>query len=328
MATSDNARLLVKVLALVLLLSVPLLLGIAFDLSATLIAAATMGLLTGSLSRFFGNQYVGLLAVGVAALITVAAGYVFEWPVAFGVLFAVVGAGIAATARSGLFSAMNIAAISPAFLVLPTGDAQLTWQRAGLLLACGLWAVLVLSILSRKNVIPMSKPKQPMTAGLPVYICTVAVLAGIGNWVFAHFQIPFGAWINLTIFVVALPNPRDSISRIQSRSLGTVIGAIVAWAIAIVIPWPALWALIAVVCLATMLVFMSKTYWVYAVFLTVAMVLLNGENTDGVLKADLYRLLLTVATGAMVYLVAWGLHVYVEPRYTSTNAPRPPTVRA
>lgn len=114
--------------------------------------------------------------------------------------------------------------------------------------------------------------------------------------------------------------PRLTIQRSAHRILGTVVGSVTALGIAVVVPTLGVQVLIAVVSLALAMAARSVPgYWVYVMFMTLAVVLLSAP--DQVLATGESRLLYNAIGAGVVLLAASSVLLYQ--RQHSPAAPPP-----
>ncbi|MDZ7732278.1 MAG: FUSC family protein [Acidimicrobiia bacterium] len=179
--------------------------------------------------------------------------------------------------------------------------------------AGGVWAFVLVELVLRRDAVPEPSARAPVGRhDAVVFGAALGVAAGVGNAVVAAIDLPHGAWVNLTLFIVAMPSVHDTVRKIVERAGGTVVGGALAVAIAQLLPWPDVWLVLALLLVPPMLITTSR-YWLYTVLLTMVIVFSESPTADALVETDLYRVLLTVATSGAVLVIALSLHAILGP---------------
>jgi hypothetical protein len=264
--------------------------GIVVALAVPLVVVGAWAGSTAAMGMVLG--YIG--AIGPALSVSPRSALALAVPAAM--------TGAVATSLSGqafpaaCFVALACLLIAPANMVrnglsasLPTIAAVLATypsskdpvQVAGWMLGGSAVAVLVLARLRR--------PSEPVgldqrTAWL--HAITMAAATGVTVLVLVWFEVPHGYWIAMTLTVVLRPYGAETSAVAGQRVLGTVGGAAVALALAVLVPgWVAL--AVAILMLVPVLGYaVLGRYAQQVVFLT-PMVILPGSGGAGVAAADL-----------------------------------------
>lgn len=132
-----------------------------------------------------------------------------------------------------------------------------------------------------------------------------AVAVGVAAYLIVRFEVDHGYWLILTLAVVLRPVRGDTVEGARDRAVGTVLGVVVAVAVAVTLPW---WvaAALAVVCL------LLSTAWglmgqlrQQALFTTPAVILITSSGAvDEAVALAVDRILLTFAGALMASLAA------------------------
>lgn len=127
---------------------------------------------------------------------------------------------------------------------------------------------------------------------------------GVGMWAVVHFSPSENAfWIVLTISTVLLPDSPTTLVRAAQRSVGTIVGVLLALPVAALLP-EALLTPVAVVGLLVGLAYMNRNYSVFAALVGSAIVLLLGAPDDQFLAYAAMRGIDVVVGGAIALAVA------------------------
>ena len=136
------------------------------------------------------------------------------------------------------------------------------------------------------------------------YAINLALLLGITSFVTTQFALNhLGAWLMLTVVIIVQPSLQATWAKGLQRGGGTLLGFFIAVGVAGSIPLPGLFFAIGNVFVVIALLQQARRqpYWLYAMFLTPGIVLLDGTNASILATAD-DRLLATFV-GAMICLV-------------------------
>jgi len=189
---------------------------------------------------------------------------------------------------------------------------------AGLvMLATTAWVTLVV-YLTRKWIHPPQL--APMNNSQTLWFAsTLALMVGIATWCVVHFTLGHGGgWIILTIVVVYQPTLGAGFKKAGERAFGTLLGFGIALAIGLVISNGPLLYLLGAVCLVAAMTFMltGKPYWLFATFLTPAIVLFEtaGSTVEKVAFERLEATLIGVAGTLLVMLLLLPIVKYGQSR--------------
>lgn len=310
--------------------AVLLLLGPVVALAVSPWGANAMWVFYGMLPSVMG-LLISARHAAVTAVLTgmlVAAALAFSGvPWAGALLMAVVGAatGLSATRGWNLIGA----AAGPSIAVALIGNPQVAFGQ-GVVLAQtsvatifaaaawvaggGLWVALLGMLVSR-----MLRPRARAgislrTAGY--FAVGLGILAGVASYVCLRWLDPMSWWIVLTVFVVMRPSYVTAKSRIASRVAGTIVGAVAAAVIvelfqdAPVVITILTFASGAVAAYANV----KLPYWVYASFLTPAVVLQAPGGSGGSLAVIAERTGYTLVGAAAAVLVTVIGHALITRR--------------
>jgi len=254
------------------------------------IAAAIGGALAAS---FVGNAWMGALIIATLAGIGgYSARYGNESPI---LLVPVV---------------ISFIVISPPQLIERDGT-SLTEGRYALvvglaLLIGGLWVALLGHFLTRNLERALDEPvEQRVALG---YAIALALSTGLATFVAAQFfPGSTGAWVILTILLVMKPRATDMWRTARHRVGGTLVGALVAAIVVVVVDALGVplanWTLMlgALFLILALSVLRVRPYWQFVTFLTPAIILLKSSGSD-TLQLDALRVAMTLI-GTVVTLV-------------------------
>lgn len=277
--------------------------------------AQTVGLfICGVLAGVLCAAVAGLrVSLGLTAILTLATFIAFlaaPSPVLAGLVMAASAGLYGLSSRRGLMGVVTAAPITITFTladppkVLTDGtDVQSAVVLAVVVLAGTLWGVLVGWFLTR------SRTRPPVQAS-PVNVAilqgiVLAIATGVMMTIVVANNLQHGgAWVILTMLVIVQPALAASYHKARQRTIGTVIGFVLAFGFALVLPtgWPSL--VVGLVFFAlTVYVKLDSTrsYWQFTMFLTPGIVLVEGATTS-VLSTDVTRLICTLI-GVAISLV-------------------------
>ncbi len=192
-------------------------------------------------------------------------------------------------------------------------DASLaaTTMMGGSVAAGGLWIAFI-GWLARHE-LPTHEPHIVPAVGAQYFAGALAALVGIGAFIAMQWTTSSDAWwLILTLFVVVQPFYAATLQRTAYRVLGTVLGAVVAALVAELLEGlPVLISMVTLVVTAgAVWAYVTKPYWVYATFLTPAVILPTSSQTETLLFADVQRVAFTVGAAAVaVGVLSLGHHV-------------------
>ena len=210
-------------------------------------------------------------------------------------------------AKAGLHNALITSVIALGFLVAapPKFDGPFpSALTVGLImLATTLWVTLIVFLAQKWVHPPKLAPIE--TTRVLWFSGVLALLVGIATWCIVHFDLGHGGgWIILTTLVVFQPYLDSSFSKAGSRALGTLAGFVIAVVVGAFVENGPLLYLIGTIFMIVSLVFMmgGKPYWLFATFLTPAIVLYESAGST-VTKVAVERLEATVAGIAITLVV-------------------------
>ncbi len=143
------------------------------------------------------------------------------------------------------------------------------------------------------------------------------IASAVAVTVYTLFSLPIGYWITLTVSVILRPSAGESLSRINQRLLGTVLGGILAIVLATLFPHPLTIVLLLVPLTLVMMALLPVNYGLFVFFLTPWIVLYKDIVQPGDWGLALWRIANTLI-GAALALAA--LHL-VLPRWEGETLP-------
>ena len=178
------------------------------------------------------------------------------------------------------------------------------------------WASAVIWLALRRVRIPASEVPPPT---LP-YTLLLAFLAGLFTFVTLMWFRETNAWWSvLTVAVVLQPTGAKLASRVLARVAGTVLGGVIAYAVAVWVPAEAVTLVGGVAALVTaVLKLTARPYWAYAAALTVTIVLTSFAPHE-VLVGDAMRVGITVATALLTAAAAVVVARFLPARPASSD---------
>ena len=216
-------------------------------------------------------------AVLAAALAAVSIAVDSPLGIALLMLFAAVLLGLTNQHSAGLM------ALAPVIVILYGPNLiDLTWQGAFLWTFLGGLAGLVIA----RTMKFVSEPK-PMDAGMAWRHAIVLGVVGAGTFYWSlSADIPHSYWVTVTIVVALRPLPEQRFDTMRGRLLGTLLGAIIALAVIVVVPaqWQILPAIVFLYLLVTYA--LSQNYFMQTLFLTPMLLIFIsfGEPDQGVVN--------------------------------------------
>lgn len=228
--------------------------------------------------------------------------------------------------RRGLQNALTLSVVSLVFLVAqPPSMSGSTPPAVGAgltVLASAAWPLLLMW-LARAHLPHL--PRKPVDSQHAVWfaIVTSVLAAGATAVVSAADLEHVGGWFVMTILLVMQPFARDSFRRSLARGAGTALGFVLAFAVGSLVDGTTYQSQTAAAVggiaalIAVYLILTKKRYWIYATFLTLAVVMLEGAATS-IVRTDVLRLLATLAGVA----VAVGITTLLVPLSRVLSRPR------
>ena len=178
------------------------------------------------------------------------------------------------------------------------------------------WASAVIWLALRRVRIPASEVPPPT---LP-YTLLLAFLAGLFTFVTLMWFRETNAWWSvLTVAVVLQPTGAKLASRVLARVAGTVLGGVIACAVAVWVPAEAVTLVGGVAALVTaVLKLTARPYWAYAAALTVTIVLTSFAPRE-VLAGDAMRVGITVGAALLTAAAAVVVARFLPARPASSD---------
>jgi hypothetical protein len=265
--------------------------------------------MAGLMATLFAGVRLGLIVLLVLAALGMLALPVAPSPVWAGLVMALATLLYGLTARRGLTSMVVTAPVAIAFLLadpptLQQGSVLRDALFLGLVMVVGgLWGAGFGSVLGRR--VPRKiPPLSPWTTAV-VFAVTMALVAGVTMGVVVMTGIGHtGAWILLTVLMVAEPAMHQTYRRSVERALGTTLGFAIVLAVALLVRNATVLLVLGIFFL-TLAVYVKldqrSKYWQFTAFLTPGIVLAVGSTSD-VVSLDLDRLWASL-TGIAIALV-------------------------
>jgi hypothetical protein len=237
-------------------------------------------------------------------------------------------------ARAGLHNALMMTVVSLGFLVSepPQLNSVSPPIFAGLIvLGTTLWATLIFA-LGRKW-IPRPSLSKLNPIRVVAYSLSLALLVGLATWFVVAYDLGHsGGWIILTIVVVFQPSLGAGFRKAGYRAAGTLGGFLIAILVgSVASSGPVIYALGAVFFIAALVVMLQgRPYWMYALLLTPAIVLLEsgGSTVSTVAEERLGATMIGVLLTVLVMLLLTPLARYLEGKASAKSSRRPGDVRA
>jgi len=269
------------------------------------------GALPVAIAFFGGARKQSLLVIAFMTIAGTLARAFDGAPIPSALLVGLVALIIGLAARRGLSSPIMEVGIALGFLVMSPPD--LTNKDSGLftsinpivataiLLALGgFWALLVGTIVHKKAPdVPMNKITD-LTVVLP-YALALALSTGVVTYLLLDFSAGhLGAWVILTIFVIMKPDHDSTIAKTKDRIQGTFAGtAIAIIAIEILHLFNSQQGLVQLTCAflfigIAMAYFVPGPYWVYVMFLTPGVILMDSNAVSDQDEVALTRIAFTL----------------------------------
>jgi len=262
------------------------------------------------------NARAGLvvaLVVGAGGALVVLASSL--WIVA-ALAMAAVGFGFGLTAQRGWQAALAWIPSTLGFVVADAGgsggDITLTALEVGVAFTVwGLMTVAIVSVLARR----MPLPSAPAVSGsrAVAYAALLAIAAFITTSIAVAVSLGQpGGWLIMTPFIVLQPYVQQGWDRSLRRAGGTVLGFAIAYIVASLISSDAVLYSVGIASYAIAMYALIRRwdYVVYAAFLTIAIVILEGASSSVEMTAE-YRLEATAGgVGLALLLMALALPLY------------------
>lgn len=278
----------------------------------TTVTYGTLAALCALIATFAVHWRAGVLATGSLA---VASGLImlFE-PNALlcAVVMAALAFFIGYLSKYGISASLIMVVITGGFLVVqpPTmhdSHVMNAFLVFLVMLLSGLWATAVTYLIARK--VPSKQRDQLHTPRAVAYAVVLALLVGLATWVSVKFALGHaGGWFILTIAIVLQPFLQAAWKKTIHRSIGTILGFGIAFAIGTFVTEPILLFFFGMVCTFLAISFFTdpkRPYWLYVMFVTPAIVVFEGMggSITGLARERLWATL----GGVAVALIAEGI---------------------
>lgn len=274
---------------------------------------AFFGILAASFGWIAGGVRIGALVVASLAVsgVVVILLHVHTWAMALILVLLGVLYGYAASRGVGK-AVLQLPILTPYFILEPPAlfndppaiDAKYIVGLLVVMLATGLWAILILHLAAGKRTlkhIEVRNRRVPMLYGAILGVFSAAVMViGTTTELKTHW-----VWVPLTLYVLADPQQLYTPAKMWGRVLGTLGGFVVVSllvfvgvpdSVLLVLALPALW-------LSLVFMIIHRPYWQYAMFLTITVVLL-GMSDVNTLLLDAERMGFTIVGAALSILAA------------------------
>lgn len=296
----------------VLIVLVTLVPGFACSILGFTSAAGLSGLgaVVGAVATLIGGWRFGLmtsLGIGAATMATVLAN---DHPSAAFAVFCTLGLLTGILGRRGTWRALIYVPLAAGFVLGERPTVQdrplLNALVLGLIMGgSALFAAALTGWGARRT--PTHALSELSTARARDYGIALGALMGAAAFAVTLLDLGHtGSWIILTIVIVVQPYLQDSLRKSVHRAAGTLLGFAIAIAVAFAVPWPsAIYALASVATVLAILALLGKRpYWVYAVPLTVAVVLFEGAGTSIIDTAEERLAATLIGAGAALLAMA------------------------
>lgn len=272
------------------------------------VSVAMLGGLATFLACTMGRGWqTGLMIAVPFSIATALAVWAAPYPIAAALVLAVAAFLRGYGAKVGLHNALLTTVIALGFLVAdpPKFESSLPSSLlAGIvMIVTTLWVTFIV-FLAKKWVQP---PKLAAIEPARVlwFSSILAIMVGVATWFVVDLNLGHGGgWIILTIVVVYQPYLGDSFKKAGARAVGTVLGFVIAIIAGTVVTNEPMLYLIGTICMVVSLVVLmaAKPYWLFATFLTPAIVLYESAGST-VTKVALERLDATLVGVAVTLVV-------------------------
>ena len=287
------------------------------------VAGAVIGILGVAMLHSLRN---GLIAVGVMAVTATVSVLVSPWPLAGAIWLGLCGIGVGLSGLRGWSMLASTIALWCAFLVVtPTQigsvamfegaevefSLRASWSTALAVIVCGCFTALVTPLLLRGR--PQPSPRPPIRPQAAYWMAGgIGMLLFLEAWIsLSEYRVPAVHWLMLTTLMIVQPSTASTIRRSAHRALGTVAGAGIA--VAIVVAGTPLGLRMAIgyvlLIMAFTVMLSGGPYWMFATFLTPAVILLTEGTANGldVTAARLIFTLIGVLLAFGLVLIVWAV---------------------
>jgi uncharacterized membrane protein YccC len=185
------------------------------------------------------------------------------------------------------------------------------WSTALAVIVCGCVTALVTPLLLRGR--PQGSPRPPIRPQAAYWMAGgIGLLLFFEAWIsLSEYRVPAVHWLMLTTLMIVQPSTASTIRRSAHRAIGTVAGAGIA--VAIVVAGTPLGLRMAIgyvlLIMAFTVMLSGRPYWLFATFLTPAVILLTEGTANGldVTAARLAFTLIGVLLAFGLVLIVWAV---------------------
>ncbi len=303
-------RSIAKILFLIffaVLVPMPIFSALGLGPVGSFVGLAGVGAVVAVLAVQFRIALLATVGAGVAAaLLTLAS--VTWWSAA--IVMSLIALIFGLTARKGWQSGLVPFAIALSFIASDGAQAVTPLSRAAILLGVAFiaWGVIValITYLFFRNPVLPTKPEPLRT--VQGYVVMLTVVTFITQGLAVGLKLDHaGGWLVMTPFLVILPHIRDGFQKSLRRAAGTVVGFGIVLGLSAITSSHVIFSIIGALAFTVAIYakFKSWNYFIFALFLTLGIVLLEGLSTS-VTSVAVYRLEATI--GAIVLsLIAMGI---------------------
>jgi hypothetical protein len=172
-------------------------------------------------------------------------------------------------------------------------------------ISAGLWSVaggLYGAMLIKLSKV-MLKPKLATRNQVIRYGIVLAVFCVLITWAVVKYNLPHGYWLVVTLVVVLRPTARESDKMFWRRVPGTLIGAIIATIMAVIIPYP--WIILfALVCAIMLFAYaLQGNYFYKTLFMTPTLILFLSAGSGKVAEVLALERAIWTLIGAIIAMV-------------------------
>lgn len=317
-----------KILAGLLIIAAPAL--IANQFIDGVMSVAFFGVLAATFGWMEGGAKVGSVIVVSLSGLGLASVAFHEHTLILALILLALGVLYGYFASKGLGAAvLQLPILTPYFMMRPPPlfhdppvvNAQYAFGIVVVMLGSGLWTMLVLRLVLGKRGLRregVANRKVPIAYGTVLGLISAAVLlAGTATGLKSHW-----VWITLTLYLLADPVKLVQPKKLIGRALGTAAGFGIVSLLALLgasdqllaaCALPAIW-----LCIYSMAV--KSPYWMYAMLLTIAVVLMNSAGLDTLLL-DAERLGFTLLGTALSLAAALLMNLIFHHRFGVTATP-------
>ena len=286
-----------------------------FTGAASVAGVVTLGALIASVKA---GVRAGLVFTFAASALMSAVVLAAPYPIAAIALMTLAGIALGLSSLRGWASAMVLAPIMAGFIIAQPSEIKFSLidDAFGVAFACLFFSLIAVGLVAllrgkkdaNSKLIPVSRPRAIgyaiMLGSATLVTTSIAVFAGWGH---------AGGWLIMTPFLVLQPYQRDALVKGLARLGGTVVGFIFVFAVLAITDAREVLAGIGLICAMVSMWALANgwRYAFYAMFLTPAVVLLEGLRTS--VESTGWDRLWATGIGVLVSLV---IIVVLSPLYS------------